>query len=59
MDTQGNVWMLEPGQKLKDNEILIGRKPNPNCKDCFGRGHITYILENIRERRVCGCTKRI
>ena len=57
MDTEGNIRKLE-NQKLKSNEILLDNEPNPNCKDCFGRGYQRWIIENITETKPCHCTKK-
>ena len=39
----------------RDDEIKLSRLPNPNCNDCFGRGHITRIIQNIRKVEPCHC----
>jgi len=36
--------------------------PNPHCKDCWGRGWVTWIVQNgnreeQRDKRVCRCVK--
>ena len=41
----------------KDNEVPIDKLPDPNCKDCYGRGFIRVVLENIREVRPCHCVQ--
>ncbi len=57
MDTSGNIRKLKPGEIPKDDEIPIDKLPNPKCKDCYGRGHITRIIENIRKVEPCYCVK--
>jgi len=39
-------------------------KPNPKCKDCWGRGYILVIrpdlnVDKYREARPCHCVKTI
>ncbi len=57
MNVKGNIRKLQPGDTLADDEILIGRYPDKNCKNCYGRGYVIHLLENIRKRIICGCTK--
>lgn len=48
---------LEMAMVPRDNEIPIDKLADPNCKDCYGRGHIKRIIENIREIEPCHCVK--
>jgi hypothetical protein len=57
MDTEGTLRHLGLGEKPKANEVPLGKEPDPNCKDCFGRGYQRWIIENITETRPCHCTK--
>ena len=57
MDTKGNIRELKPGESPRPNEIPLDKKPNPKCKDCYGRGFVRYIVKNIAETVPCHCTK--
>jgi len=58
MDTQGNIRKLLDDEDPKPNEIRLEKEPDPNCKDCYGRGFIRYIIENVVEIKPCHCTKK-
>lgn len=53
----GKMVELERAANPFDNEIPIDKLPDPSCKDCYGRGQITRILENIRKVEPCHCVK--
>ena len=57
MDTEGNIRELFNNEKPKANEVLIDEVPNPNCKDCYGKGYLRWIIKNIRETKPCHCLK--
>ena len=57
MDTEGNIRTLRGGEKPKVNEVELDHLPDPNCKDCFGRGFQRFLIQNITETRPCHCTK--
>lgn len=43
---------------LESNKNLDKRKPNPNCKDCWGKGTLIYFtLNGVRKERPCHCLK--
>lgn len=54
---QEKIESLKDATTPRDDEIPIDKLPNPDCKDCYGRGHITRILENIRKVEPCHCVK--
>lgn len=42
---------------IPDDAVPIDKLPDPHCNDCYGRGHITRIIENIRKVEPCHCVK--
>lgn len=52
-----NVWPIKTCATIPDDAIPIDSFPDPKCKDCFGRGHITRIIENIRKVEPCYCVR--
>ena len=59
MDSKGHIRHLEPGEQPRPDEILIEKDPNPKCKDCYGRGHIRYIILNKVKIGPCHCVGKI
>lgn len=44
------------------NKVKIELKPNPNCKDCLGRGWLSLLHATDKGQRVirpCHCVKTI
>ena len=58
MDTRGNIREIGTEDNPQPNEILIDKKPNPKCKDCYGRGYQRWIIENITETKPCHCVRK-
>ena len=58
MDTEGYIRKLLDGVRPRKNEIQINSLPDPNCKDCYGRGFQRFLIENITETRPCHCVKK-
>lgn len=45
-----------PGLDNGDLEII---EPKANCKECLGRGYITYFEKGKSEKYPCGCTIKV
>lgn len=58
MDTEGNIRELLGDETPKMNEIGIDKKPDPNCKDCYGKGFQRWVIKNIAETKPCHCTRK-
>ena len=57
MNTDGEIRQLMDGEKPKRNEVPLGKLPDPNCPDCYGRGFQRFLIENVTETRPCHCTR--
>ena len=58
MDTRGTIIDVKPGEEPPINSVPLDKRPDPNCKDCYGCGFLRYIVENVAETVPCHCTKR-
>jgi hypothetical protein len=54
----GEIYQVEEDEvkNLDDQQIPLLDRPNPNCKKCYGRGHIGYntIFKVYEPCRKCG-----
>jgi len=41
--------------KIPENAIEIKGLPDQKCKECFGKGYIRRIIQNVREIEPCTC----
>lgn len=57
------VDLKRAGAKIKtdspipEDAVPLRCLPDPKCTDCYGRGQITRIIENVRRLEVCHCCK--
>jgi hypothetical protein len=51
----GEIRKLRIGEMLENNEVVLEKKPNPNCKICYGVGHTGKDLKTGKYLP-CKCT---
>ncbi len=51
----GKIRDLSLNDKLNEREVEIDKRPDSNCKDCLGRGHITKVIPEQRVKEPCHC----
>lgn len=60
MDTEtGQIRRITHNEPLKSGEVELGRKPNPHCKQCWGRGSFTLIINKKKFKWPCYCTRPV
>jgi len=46
------------GDKIPENAVEIKGLPDAKCRECFGKGYIRRIIQNVREIEPCTCLGR-
>ena len=55
MDTKGHIFDVPTDAQTPEDAIRVKGYPDPHCNQCYGRGFIKRILENISQIVLCGC----
>ncbi len=49
MDTSGTIHEIAQDDAVPESMVPVKGYPNPKCNDCYGRGYIRRIIQNITE----------